>query len=297
MKILIGTDLSEESLVAARQGFAMARRLESASVYVAYVEGQGPWYPQATTTTILEDPDNRRRIEREVKKFLGEHLGEDLDYELVLEEGRAEQKLPEIARRVEADWLYVGMTGHGRLARLVVGSTAEKLAHQPPCNLAIAHPRGFDWQGRPELLAGIDFSEASQKSMHLAIDLAAQTGARLHIVNVVFPPGPVVLPNGLTGYAGGDYQQVTRVRARAVQEMKSVLEERSDELGELDWTSEVLTGYPTRELIGYAEDHDVDGIVLGTVGRSALDNFLLGGVARGVVKHMPCTVFLSPPAS
>jgi nucleotide-binding universal stress UspA family protein len=304
MKIVIGTDLSENSLDAARQGFAMAERMhredDPAEVYVAYVEGQGTWYPQVGTTTILDDADNRRRMEAQVHEFLEEHLGEELegklDYELVLEEGRASKELPEIVDRLAADWLVVGQSGQGALARLVAGSTVEKLSHRPPCNLAIAHSRGVDWASRPKILVGIDFSEASEKALNLAIDLAEQANARLHILHVVYPPGPIALPDGLVGYAGGEYQEVSAVRERARGEMEVLVEKRQTRLDDIDWTSEVVTGYPTREIVGYAEDNDIDAIVVGTVGRSAMDDFLLGSVASGVVKHMPCTVLLTPPA-
>jgi nucleotide-binding universal stress UspA family protein len=304
MKIVIGTDLSQESLVAVHQGMSMAERFREANtpveVYVAYVEGQGSWYPQLGTETILDDPDNRRRMEAQVDDFLEEHLADRLDtkmsYTLVLEEGRAEKKLDEIVDRLGADWLVVGMSGHGALAKLVAGSTVEKLANGPACNLAIAHPKGIDWEDRPDVLVGVDFSQNSEKAMNMALDLAELAGARLHILNVVYPPGPIALPDGLVGYAGGEYQEVSAVRSRAKGELEALTQQRHKRLDSLDWTSEVVTGYPTREIIGYAEDNDIDAIVLGTVGRSAVDNFLLGSVARGGVKHMPCTVLLTPPA-
>lgn len=304
MKIVIGTDLSENSLAAARQGFAMAERMHTdddpVEVYVAYVEGQGTWYPQVGTSTILDDPDNRRRMEAQVQEFLEEQLGDELegklDYTLVLEEGRAAKLLPQIVDRVAADWLVVGQSGQGALARLVAGSTVEKLAHRPPCNLAIAHSRGVDWAGQPDILVGIDFSDASEKALNLGLDLAEQSGARLHILHVVYPPGPIALPDGLVGYAGGEYQEVAAVRERARSEMEVLVEKRQVRLDEINWTSEVVSGYPTREVVGYAEDNDIDAIIMGTVGRSAVDDFLLGSVASGVVKHMPCTVLLTPPA-
>lgn len=303
MKIVIGTDLSENSLAAARQGLDMAERWrragEDVEIYVAYVEGQGTFYPQVGKS-LLEDPDNRRRLEGQVQEFLGEGLDDEyqdkLDYTLLLAEGRASKELPKIVDRINADWLVVGQSGQGALARLVAGSTVEKLAHRPPCNLAIAHPRGINWSSAPDVLVGIDFSDASEKALNLSIDLAEQTGARLHILHVVYPPGPIALPDGLVGYTGGEYQEVSAVRERARAEMESLIEKRQRRLDHLNWTSEVVTGYPTREIVGYAEDNDIDAIIVGTVGRSAVDDFLLGSVASGVVKHMPSTVLLTPPA-
>ncbi|MFW5966680.1 MAG: universal stress protein, partial [Persicimonas sp.] len=248
------------------------------------------------TGAILDEPENRRRFEREVRDFFDEHFEELPDYEVVLEEGRSDKKLAEIADRLSPDWLFVGMSGQGRIAKLVTGSTAERLAHRPPCNLAIAHPQGVAWNDKPTLMVGTDFSDHARKALSMALDLSELTGAALHIVHVVYPPGPIVMPDGLVGYAGGEFQSVATVRERAENEMELLVEERSGRLDDLEWTAEVLTGYPTRELVSYAEETDVDAMLMGTVGRSALDNFLLGSIASGVVKHMPCTVLLSPPA-
>jgi nucleotide-binding universal stress UspA family protein len=77
--------------------------------------------------------------------------------------------------------------------------------------------------------------------------------------------------------------------------MKQLLEDFAPQLESMDWTRDVITGYPTRELVAYAEDNDTDGIFLGTVGRSGLDDFILGSVASGVVKNMSTSVFLTPP--
>lgn len=300
MKILIGTDLSMESLAALKQGAEMAERFREhgaeVDLYVCYVEGQGTFYPQVGTKTILEDPDNRRRMEGQVEELIEEHADDVPEYELILEEGRAHKKLAEVAERLDIDWLVIGQSGQGALAKLVAGSTAEKLAHDPPCNLGIAHPDGIDWHKPADLVVGIDFSESSKKALNLAIDLAANTGAKLHVVHVVYPPGPIALPDGLVGYAGGEYQEVAAVKERAEGEMQALAKEHAGRLDDLDWTSTVITGYPTRELVGFAEDNDADAIVVGTVGRSAFDDFLLGSVASGVVKHMPCSVFLTPPA-
>ncbi len=310
MKILIGTDFSDESVVALRQGFAMAQAYknegESVEIFVGYVEGQGTWYPQVGAT-ILDDPDNRWRMEGQVDDFLQERLGEahlgapgeEIEYTVALAEGRSDKGLVKIADELGVDWLCIGKSGEGALARMVVGSTVDRLAHRPPCRLAIAHPHGPDWTSAPDILVGVDFSKHSEKALEMALDVAEVTGATLHIVNVVYPPGPIALPDGLVGYTAAEEftdADITAIQERAAADIHALIDERKGRLKHLDWTTEVLTGYPTREIVGYAEDNDVDVIVLGTVGRTALDDFLLGSVASGVVKHMPCTVFLSPPA-
>lgn len=49
-------------------------------------------------------------------------------------------------------------------------------------------------------------------------------------------------------------------------------------------------GKAARSIVGYAEEHDPDLIVLGSHGRSLTARLLLGSVANTVVRRAPCPV-------
>jgi nucleotide-binding universal stress UspA family protein len=297
MRILIGTDMSDEALAASKWGFEFANRAtdggDDVELYVGHVTGA--WYPQVGTEGLLDDSDSRIKLERQLHDWIEDNHDDVPDYELVLDEGRSWERLRKMVEERDADWLVTGMSGQGAIARMVVGSTTHKLAHDPPCTMSIIHEDGFDWDGDLRFLVGVDYSETSKESLELAIAMAAQLGASLHILHVVYPPGPVALPDGFVGYSGGEYQQLESVRRRAEEDMERLLEDFGPRLEAVDWTSDVITGYPTRELVAFAEDEDCDGLFMGTVGRSGLDDFILGSVASGVVKNMPCSVILTPP--
>lgn len=57
---------------------------------------------------------------------------------------------------------------------------------------------------------------------------------------------------------------------------------------EIETATEV--GRPSRQIVAYAEEHDVDGIVMGSHGRSPLTRVLLGSVAEHVVRRAPVPV-------
>lgn len=56
------------------------------------------------------------------------------------------------------------------------------------------------------------------------------------------------------------------------------------------WEAEVARGQPADAIIRFAQDHDVDLIVMGTHGRSGLHHVFLGSVAEKVVRHASCPV-------
>lgn len=301
MRIVIGTDFSTESVDAARQGFAMARQLgASAEVIVAHVLGAGAWYPTIGTGSLLDSADTRYRTEKHIEEFLAEHLGEEAgverNYRVVLGEGRARKKLADIARAEKADWLFVGRSGSGALVRWALGSTSHSLATHAPCNLAIAHERYPDWQAHPKLAVAVDFSPHGEQALALAIDLALKSQAALHLIHVIYPAGPVIMPERGLAYSGGEFTDIEVLQQRANAEMDSIGETWAPELEKIRWSTSIITGYPTREIVEYARANNIDGLFLGTVGRSAIDNFILGSVADGVLKHTPCTVYLTPPA-
>lgn len=47
----------------------------------------------------------------------------------------------------------------------------------------------------------------------------------------------------------------------------------------------LLEGHPADELIRYAQENEIDIIVMGTLGRSGINRLLLGSVAEKVVRH------------
>jgi len=51
-----------------------------------------------------------------------------------------------------------------------------------------------------------------------------------------------------------------------------------------------IDGSPAREIVNFAEDNDIDVIVMGTHGRSGVDRLLLGSVAERVVRSSPTPV-------
>lgn len=60
----------------------------------------------------------------------------------------------------------------------------------------------------------------------------------------------------------------------------------------VDVTTAIVRGTPYEAILDYADDHDVDLIVMGTHGRSGLSHFLLGSVAERVIRRSETPVLL-----
>ncbi len=137
------------------------------------------------------------------------------------------------------------------------------------------------------ILYPTDFSELSLKAMRYALSFAQAHRAQLHCLHVIdeayqywmslgpesVPIGPA--PDDLTPLAK---QQLAQFTQRYLTGLTP------------EALTEVAVGRPYAEICRYAEDHQVDLIVITTHGHSGFTQALLGSTAEKVVRKAPCPV-------
>jgi nucleotide-binding universal stress UspA family protein len=112
-------------------------------------------------------------------------------------------------------------------------------------------------------------------------------GASLHLVHVYSDPYAVA------ACAPEVYTTVPAdVRARAHEEVRERLFERLDASEELRFRGSrgVIRGLIAPQIVDYANNQDIDLIVMGTHGRRGVAHLLLGSVAEHVVRTADCPV-------
>lgn len=136
------------------------------------------------------------------------------------------------------------------------------------------------------VLVATDFSEPSQVALAYGRSLARTFGATLHILHVV---------ESLNATAGVEYFAASLPGVQA--SLENAARNRLDGLLSVDETVELRAqkavrtwGSPAPAIIEYAEQTQIDLIVMGTHGRNALTRFLMGSVAERVVRTAPCPV-------
>ncbi len=88
------------------------------------------------------------------------------------------------------------------------------------------------------------------------------------------------------------------VREYLANRRKRASERMDEELTELvgskdvDFRTEIAVGDPAREIVRFADEHDIDHIIIGNHGRSGVSRVLLGSVAEKVIRRssVPVTV-------
>jgi nucleotide-binding universal stress UspA family protein len=124
------------------------------------------------------------------------------------------------------------------------------------------------------ILLPTDGSEATDRAVEQAVGVAAEMGAELHVLFVLedVPYAPEMMDDTVE-------DQLREIGEEAL----TGIEERAEAAG-VDVVTETREGVPHDTILEYAEEADVDVVVMGTHGRSGLDRYLLGSVTERVVR-------------
>jgi nucleotide-binding universal stress UspA family protein len=135
------------------------------------------------------------------------------------------------------------------------------------------------------ILFPTDFSTYNGPALEYASRLAADSGARLHVVYVHD-----------TRDLGTAIGEASYVYAEKWEEQRLDAEKRLKEvvptLPTANCVHQSLLGTPDAEIVAYATDHAIDLIVMASHGRSGLTRLLMGSVAEGVMRKAPCPVLV-----
>lgn len=133
------------------------------------------------------------------------------------------------------------------------------------------------------VLIPVDGSEQAREACDfVASEFPEATVTLLHVIN---PADAGYSVQSSLPAASEEWYDNQRERAEAL------FEDLQSHLGD-DRTVErvVDVGKPTRVIVEFAEDNDVDQIVMGSHGRSGVSRILLGSVAETVVRRSPVPV-------
>ncbi|RQG93803.1 universal stress protein [Natrarchaeobius chitinivorans] len=125
-----------------------------------------------------------------------------------------------------------------------------------------------------DLLLATDGSDGARRATQHAVSLANRLDATVHVLSVV-EEGP------------HSSEKRDELRSDPEQEATEAVEaaERVATAEGVDVTTAIRSGVPQEEILDAADATGADLIVVGTVGRTGLDQLIVGSVAEEVVRH------------
>lgn len=136
------------------------------------------------------------------------------------------------------------------------------------------------------LVVGTDGSETATAALALAADLAAQSGASLHIVSGYQPKSGM----RVTG-AGSNAEQWA---VSSTDEVEGILRDAAElaRRRKVTVSTHHESGDPAKALVKIAVEVDADLVVVGNRGMRGVKRLLLGSVPNDVAHHAPCAVLI-----
>src|SRR5947209_4647491 len=136
------------------------------------------------------------------------------------------------------------------------------------------------------ILVPTDFSRYSHSALTYATAFAEKFGAELYLLHVVqnlalYVPDALALATPV----GPPLEQFTSAAHAALARLVA-----DNKLERFTVHTDVREGTTFYEIVRFAQERDVDLIVMGTHGHSGLAHVLLGSVTEKVVRKAPCPV-------
>lgn len=140
------------------------------------------------------------------------------------------------------------------------------------------------------ILLSTDFSPHSASAAQYAFAFAEKFNSQVHVLHVQ-EQIPGTAPDFVMGIAIPSH--IEESEQASLQGIARFLTEGGWNIA--DVVPATTRGTPFVEIVRYAKNHEIDLIVMGTHGRSALAHVLMGSVAERVVRKAPCPVMTIRP--
>ncbi|WP_321420283.1 universal stress protein [uncultured Methanomethylovorans sp.] len=136
-----------------------------------------------------------------------------------------------------------------------------------------------------KIFIATDGSEQNRRAIEYGIELAKIAGGKIFVGYVVDTAAFASIPMD----AGWEmmYELMETEANEAVQKVEVLAKQAG-----IDVETVLLEGHPSNEIIEFSQKNGIDVIVMGTLGKSGLDRFLLGSVAEKVTRNSTVPVLV-----
>ena len=217
----------------------------------------------------------------------------------LVREGHAAKEIVEAATESESDLVVVGLRGLMGMTQFLLGRVAQKAVKYTPCSVLVGRVRDestgsafVDAEStqtrRLRVLLAYDGSNAAKAAVELLASLPLRDRADVTVLSVLTVATTFC---GLDAVEQGSDSWLQRKKMLRVELNMAVARLR-------DATPDVIAVMrqdgpdASRQILEAAREFDVDLIVVGHKGKSAIKRFLLGSVANRVVHHADRSVLV-----
>lgn len=283
-KILVPVDFSEFSDKAAEYAMFMAERFCSnitlLHTITLFEEDINEEEHLQAYKKIIQLKENERAKKLKLHCINGKNRGLQVDSVLLRGISAADSILDYIENK-NFDLIVMGTHGRTGLKKWISGSVTEKVVRFSPTPVLTIH-KDYVMTKIEEILVPVDFSEYSEISINKAKSIAKEFNAKLEFLHVIEQQAhpefyaisfdPILKENPQLK----PHITMSLIKLTGIPEKKA--------------TYAVLEGAINDEIKRYAENNQIDLIVMPTRGMSKLEHMILGSTTEKIVRIAPCPV-------
>ncbi|TWU46697.1 universal stress protein [Rubripirellula reticaptiva] len=188
----------------------------------------------------------------------------------------------------DVDLIVLGAVGHSAVSRLLLGSVSDTIASQAKCSVVVVRPSDND-TGRPQrLVLAYDRSAASREAVAELMQWNLRGDTKVDVVSVVQNPfifvgeGYVAEPNMVTPE---QIQPVSETAERMASQIADHFHQTQSHVPVADHIGDAI--------VQAAQKEKAELIIVGDTGHSLLGELFLGSTSKYVLRHAPCSVWIS----
>lgn len=133
-----------------------------------------------------------------------------------------------------------------------------------------------------KMVIAFDGSEQSREAFHFGLDMALKYSASVTVLAIIrLPEPPVSVEMQAIMDKAKEYFETEFLR------LKEEISGKGIACG-----FEIRTGHPAEQIVAFADENNSDVIVMGHRGKSLLQKWLVGSVAKRVLSYATCTVIV-----
>lgn len=283
--VIAGIDFSAASSSVLRHAVRIARRTGAPVVAVHVLDAGGLAHRVASgganPGTDLLLAQARRKMEELIAAE-----GPGAEVRIELREGRPAEEIEALVTGTGASLLVIAAND---LTKKRLGSIASNCVRTAPCDVLVIR----DWQEDDfsKIVVCVDFSPASSRALERAISVAAEQGARLEIVHVMYPPSRDIWGEVLDHDMDAPLSYAEECRAKVNGDMQAFLAPHAVGLAGIEHHPVILESVSSSmALTHHAQDSGADLVVLGTRGHSRLSSFFIGTNAERLLHDATVSV-------
>lgn len=296
-RILCPTDLSINSDQAVLYSLALARAYEAKLIICYNAAGAEPvnvGIQRSELDYALSRGKVRDLFEGVLLNFLAPISFANLDWEGVVTEGTdVGEQIIQTATERDVDLIVMRSRRRPHRAA-ILGSTAESVCRTAPCPVFVTHSSEREWVkpatqeiGLTRVLVPYDFSDYAELALKYGLSLAQEYQAEIHLLHVL--PSNSFREPELRWYPNGGEASYHKATKR----LQNVIPPEAHL-----WCAvktAIAEGQPYREVLNYAERHDIDLISIGAHGAGFGMRALFGSNVDRVLRQAPCPVLVARP--